>query len=189
MTRPRFWQSTYCVFYVLVAQRCCRIEDKAIRDLVTSMIQLDPSARLQASEYLSKYRGSAFPLSFSTFLHQYTLSLTDPNNPSMDPDTRVDKIYQEFDKISHLMGLRFLDDTPHIGAIRAMFGACTDVINRRVARAADACGHAYCPAGHCEEHCRRHRHAVPRPGPVHPQHVVCFISLFTHYAHAAAAPR
>ncbi|GAA6038901.1 hypothetical protein JCM8097_000564 [Rhodosporidiobolus ruineniae] len=56
------------------------IEDVEIRSLIRSMISLDPSARLSFSDYLSQYRGTAFPDLFYTFLHPFLSSLSSPSS-------------------------------------------------------------------------------------------------------------
>ncbi|RUS22693.1 hypothetical protein BC937DRAFT_87736 [Endogone sp. FLAS-F59071] len=76
-----------------------KIEDDDIKALVKHMIQLDPTKRYTAEQYLNEWcdfytafplthhlpfsklrRGAAFPQYFYTFLHQYISSVTDPHN-------------------------------------------------------------------------------------------------------------
>ncbi|RUS35036.1 hypothetical protein BC938DRAFT_476587 [Jimgerdemannia flammicorona] len=57
-----------------------KIEDDDIKALVKHMIQLDPTKRYTAEQYLAEWRGAAFPQYFYTFLHQYISSVTDPHN-------------------------------------------------------------------------------------------------------------
>nr|KAJ3420459.1 Serine/threonine-protein kinase [Polyrhizophydium stewartii] len=97
-----------------------RIEDQDIRALVKHMIQLDPSMRLSAHEYLNKWRGTAFPEYFFSFLHPYVASLSDPyfasnmaqyhvflansaNAVIADMDAKIDRIYFDFDKIAEAL--------------------------------------------------------------------------------------
>lgn len=91
-----------------------RIPDKDIRELVASMIQLDPQKRYSAEQYLEFWRGKAFPDYFYTFLHQYMEVITDPfsgqypslgvtKNPG-EADDRIDRVFYDFDKISYFLG-------------------------------------------------------------------------------------
>jgi len=73
------------------------------------MIQLDPDMRKMAEDYLALYKGACFPYYFHAFVHQYLHSITDHTNPSMtDPDSRFDRIVQDFDKIAFFLG--FLEE-------------------------------------------------------------------------------
>lgn len=91
-----------------------RIPDKDIRELVASMIQLDPQKRYSAEQYLEFWRGKAFPDYFYTFLHQYMEVITDhfsgqypslgaTRNPG-EADDRIDRVFYDFDKISYFLG-------------------------------------------------------------------------------------
>lgn len=90
-----------------------KIQDKNIRELVTHMIQLDPNSRLSAEDYLKYWQGKAFPRYFYGFLQQYMHSITDPSSGRKpvttgsehlgEPDDRIEQIYSDFDKISHLL--------------------------------------------------------------------------------------
>lgn len=51
------------------------IADAHIRDMVRSMLSLEPSHRSTFSQYLEKSSLECFPLSFSTFLHPYLVEL------------------------------------------------------------------------------------------------------------------
>ncbi|TPX59254.1 hypothetical protein PhCBS80983_g02602 [Powellomyces hirtus] len=100
-----------------------KIEDVHIKSLLKHMIQLDPSKRESAEDYLVAWRGAAFPESFYSFLHHYFASLTDlamttpvPASPvtiSANPisrtvmpasDAKIDRIYQDFARISSSIG-------------------------------------------------------------------------------------
>ncbi|AET38970.1 ubiquitin-binding serine/threonine protein kinase VPS15 Ecym_3487 [Eremothecium cymbalariae DBVPG len=48
-----------------------RIQNKALQGLVSDMVQLKPTDRLQVQEILSKYRGTFFPDHFYTFTYEY----------------------------------------------------------------------------------------------------------------------
>ncbi|KAF3767769.1 hypothetical protein M406DRAFT_61566 [Cryphonectria parasitica EP155] len=91
-----------------------RIPDRDIRELVSSMIQLDPQKRYSAEQYLEFWRGKAFPDYFYTFLHQYMGVITDPYSGQYsvsgatsnlgEADERIDRIFYDFDKISYFLG-------------------------------------------------------------------------------------
>ncbi|KAJ3026711.1 Serine/threonine-protein kinase, partial [Rhizophlyctis rosea] len=99
-----------------------KIEDKHVKDLIKHMIQIDPANRFTAEQYLAKWRGTAFPEYFYSFLHRYVASITDGStaaHPSVyqvrspttaavavaDADAKIDRIYQDFDKIVVALGL------------------------------------------------------------------------------------
>ncbi|KAF3912306.1 hypothetical protein AA313_de0204676 [Arthrobotrys entomopaga] len=91
-----------------------KIEDPEIRSLVTHMINVDPTKRLSADGYLRKWRQRAFPDYFYSFLHQYMNTVADPTSGRSpmssdfvnlgECDKRIDRIYQDFDKISFFLG-------------------------------------------------------------------------------------
>lgn len=93
-----------------------RIPDRDIRELVSHMIQLDPSKRYSAEQYLEFWRGKAFPDYFYTFLHQYMEVITDPYSGQYpvsgasrnlgEADERIDRVFYDFDKISYFLGYR-----------------------------------------------------------------------------------
>ncbi|GAA5975499.1 hypothetical protein JCM5350_002632 [Sporobolomyces pararoseus] len=63
------------------------IEHVEIRSLIRSMISLEPSSRLSFSTLLSKYRQTAFPEIFYTFLHPFLNSLNKVSSPLPPPTT------------------------------------------------------------------------------------------------------
>ncbi|KAF8435557.1 hypothetical protein BGX38DRAFT_1274971 [Terfezia claveryi] len=86
-----------------------KIEDPEIRSLIQHMVQLNPTDRLSAEEYLNKWRGKAFPEYYYSFLHGYISSIIDPSSRPPVPkkkksqsegDYRINAIYSDFDKIS-----------------------------------------------------------------------------------------
>ncbi|KAF2755391.1 hypothetical protein EJ05DRAFT_455331 [Pseudovirgaria hyperparasitica] len=91
-----------------------KITDKDIRELVRHMIQVEPEARYAADEYLNFWRKKAFPDYFYNFLHQYMYAITDPTSGRKavssghenfgESDDRIEKIYNDFDKISYFLG-------------------------------------------------------------------------------------
>ncbi|KAF2871751.1 hypothetical protein BDV95DRAFT_493448 [Massariosphaeria phaeospora] len=90
-----------------------KIQDKNVRELIMHMIQIDPNSRLSAEDYLKYWEGKAFPRYFYGFLQQYMHSITDPSSGKSpvttgtehlgEPDDRIEQIYNDFDKISHLL--------------------------------------------------------------------------------------
>lgn len=90
-----------------------KIQDVNIRELVMHMIQVDPSSRMSADDYLMHWKEKVFPAYFYGFLQQYMYSITDPSSGRKpvttgaehlgEPDDRVEQIYNDYDKISHLL--------------------------------------------------------------------------------------
>ncbi|KAE8447702.1 hypothetical protein EG329_010509 [Mollisiaceae sp. DMI_Dod_QoI] len=100
--------------YDPVATHLNRIADTDIREMVASMIQLNPESRYSAEEYLEFWRKKVFPDYFYSFLHQYMGLITDPSSGRRpisgasanlgEADERIDRIYYDFDKISYFLG-------------------------------------------------------------------------------------
>ncbi|KAF9102549.1 Serine/threonine-protein kinase [Mortierella sp. GBA35] len=105
-----------------------KIEDDHIKALIRHMIQLDPSKRYSADQYLAEWRDRAFPKYFYTFLHQYIHSVTESAGessnsgaiesaifpsiqepqtrlPKTDADEKIERIHHDFDKIMFFLGL------------------------------------------------------------------------------------
>ena len=90
------------------------ISDKDVRDMISSMIQLDPEKRYSAEQCLEFGKGKVFPSYFYNFLHQYLDLVTDPssgNRPMSgatknlgEADERIDRVFYDFDKISYFLG-------------------------------------------------------------------------------------
>lgn len=90
-----------------------KIQDPHVRDLIMHMIQVDPNTRMSAEDYLTHWRGKVFPDYFYGFLQQYMFSITDPSSGRKpvtttsehlgEPDERIDQVYNDYDKISHLL--------------------------------------------------------------------------------------
>ncbi len=77
------------------------------------MIQVDPNSRMSADDYLTHWKDAVFPSYFYGFLQQYMYSITDPASGRKpvttsaehlgEPDERIEQIYNDYDKISHLL--------------------------------------------------------------------------------------
>jgi phosphoinositide-3-kinase regulatory subunit 4 len=90
-----------------------KIQDPHVRELIMHMIQVDPNSRMSAEDYLLHWRGKVFPDYFYGFLQQYMFSITDPSSGRKpvtttsehlgEPDERIDQVYNDYDKISHLL--------------------------------------------------------------------------------------
>ncbi|EMD69856.1 hypothetical protein COCSADRAFT_156002 [Bipolaris sorokiniana ND90Pr] len=90
-----------------------KIQDRNIRELTLHMIQIDPNSRMTAEDYLTHWKGKVFPTYFYGFLQQYMYSITDPSSGRKpvttgsehlgEPDERIDRIFSDYDKISHLL--------------------------------------------------------------------------------------
>jgi phosphoinositide-3-kinase regulatory subunit 4 len=90
-----------------------KIQDPHVRELIMHMIQVDPNSRMSAEDYLTHWRGKVFPDYFYGFLQQYMFSITDPSSGRRpvtttsehlgEPDERIDQVYNDYDKISHLL--------------------------------------------------------------------------------------
>jgi phosphoinositide-3-kinase regulatory subunit 4 len=90
-----------------------KIQDASVRELIMHMIQVDPSSRMSADDYLMHWKDKVFPSYFYGFLQQYMYSITDPSSGRKpvtkstehlgEPDERIEQIYSDYDKISHLL--------------------------------------------------------------------------------------
>ncbi|RYP44993.1 hypothetical protein DL768_008607 [Monosporascus sp. mg162] len=97
-----------------VISHLSRIPEQGLREMLSSMINLDPEKRYSAEQYLDFYKGKVFPEYFYSFLHQYMELITDPSSGRApisgasknlgEPDERIDRVYYDFDKISYFLG-------------------------------------------------------------------------------------
>jgi phosphoinositide-3-kinase regulatory subunit 4 len=89
-----------------------KISDPYIRDMVLSMISLEPNDRLTAAEYLVKWNQTIFP-DYFPYMHQYLLEFStfkldapiffgtaEQDVRLADSDLKIDKLYQNMHKIS-----------------------------------------------------------------------------------------
>ncbi|KAI8081764.1 uncharacterized protein BX664DRAFT_388695 [Halteromyces radiatus] len=109
-----------------------KMGDSDIKDMVLHMIQIDPTKRFSAEQYLQEWRGKVFPDYFYNFMHEYIGLLTDKNEtlPSkiqtvennfmtaMSPalplitqphkklvsaDEKMERLYHDFERIFRLL--------------------------------------------------------------------------------------
>lgn len=100
--------------YDPVISHLSRIPDQGLREMLSSMIHIDPEKRYSAEQYLDFYKNKIFPEYFYSFLHQYMELITDsssgraPISGSMrnlgEADERIDRVFYDFDKISYFLG-------------------------------------------------------------------------------------
>lgn len=86
------------------------------KDLLRNMTSLDPNTRLSFDALLQSFRGTLFPESFYSFLHNYISSVNEVSSPSPftrshdetqrkadtlpnDSDRRLDRLWSEFDSV------------------------------------------------------------------------------------------
>ncbi|KAK6819530.1 hypothetical protein PG987_016013 [Apiospora arundinis] len=71
-----------------VISHLSRIPDQGLREMLSSMLALEPEKRYSAEQYLEYFKGRVFPDYFYSFLHQYMELTTDPSSgraPSLWP--------------------------------------------------------------------------------------------------------
>ncbi|ORY64922.1 uncharacterized protein BCR38DRAFT_513245 [Pseudomassariella vexata] len=100
--------------YDPVISHLSRIPDQGLREMLSSMVALDPEKRYCAEQYLDVYKGKVFPEYFYNPLHQYMESVTDLTSGRApisgmsknlgEADERIDRVYYDFDKISYFLG-------------------------------------------------------------------------------------
>jgi phosphoinositide-3-kinase regulatory subunit 4 len=98
-------------------QLLSKVDDENIRNLITSMLRLDPGERWHAQDYLDEYKGKAFPLYFYNHLHTLMEEITDPTSGRSVAasnevnngvaDDRIDMIYQDYERLSVSLGHGF----------------------------------------------------------------------------------
>ncbi|TFK19255.1 ARM repeat-containing protein [Coprinopsis marcescibilis] len=70
-----------------VDSQLASIEDEGIKNLIKEMIHIDPAARPTFDSLLHTSRGSVFPETFYSFLHNYISTLNEPTAPYANPST------------------------------------------------------------------------------------------------------
>ncbi|KAL0276782.1 UNVERIFIED_CONTAM: hypothetical protein PYX00_004283 [Menopon gallinae] len=79
-----------------------KIEDEGIRNLLSHMIQRDPSLRHSAETYLDQARGTVFPEYFYSFLQGYMLMFS-AAQPIMSPDEKIARLKSDIDNIIEIL--------------------------------------------------------------------------------------
>lgn len=79
-----------------------KLEDENLRSLISSMIEIDPSKRLSAENYLAAERGKLFPEYFFTFLQSYMLIFS--STPTLTPDEKIMRLKNDIGNILSFMG-------------------------------------------------------------------------------------
>ncbi|KAI1853192.1 hypothetical protein JX266_001898 [Neoarthrinium moseri] len=100
--------------YDPVISHLSRISDPGLKEMLSSMLALDPEKRYSAEQYLDIFKAKVFPEYFYTFLHQYMELLTDSSSGRApvsgaaknlgETDERIDRVFYDFDKISYFLG-------------------------------------------------------------------------------------
>lgn len=85
-----------------------KLEDPALKNLLSSMIQRDPSQRLSAELYLSQERGSLFPEYFYTFLQSYMLIFS--TSPILSADEKISRLKKDIGSIFKFLGPKKVED-------------------------------------------------------------------------------
>lgn len=109
-----------------------KIDDPDVRELIMHMVQVDPNDRYTAQQYLDLWRRRTFPEYFYSFLHQYMSLMTDPSLGRSqvnletanhgEPDDKIDRIYQDFDKVAYFLGLGGKEKSVPVDKARRLTG-------------------------------------------------------------------
>ncbi|ODV63834.1 ubiquitin-binding serine/threonine protein kinase VPS15 [Ascoidea rubescens DSM 1968] len=92
------------------------IDNIHIRNLITSMISLNPKDRKSANYYLNEYKNKIFPSHFYNFLNEYMKNMSEGinlddelkfNDRFQECDYRIEKLYNDFDKIVYFLGFDY----------------------------------------------------------------------------------
>jgi phosphoinositide-3-kinase regulatory subunit 4 len=78
------------------------LEDPSLKSLILSMIEIDPSKRLSAEDYLARERGKLFPEYFYTFLQSYMLIFS--ATPILSPDEKILRLKSDIASIFKFLG-------------------------------------------------------------------------------------
>lgn len=79
-----------------------KLEDENLRLLISSMIEIDPSKRLSAENYLAAERGKLFPEYFYTFLQSYMLIFS--STPTLTADEKISRLKNDIGNILSFLG-------------------------------------------------------------------------------------
>ncbi|XP_015367758.1 PREDICTED: phosphoinositide 3-kinase regulatory subunit 4 [Diuraphis noxia] len=78
------------------------IDDEEIRDLIKSMIKLNPADRCSAELYLDEEKNKIFPDYFYSFLQPY-LQMFSATNPIISPDEKIDRLKSDINGIINML--------------------------------------------------------------------------------------
>ncbi|XP_050436051.1 phosphoinositide 3-kinase regulatory subunit 4 [Adelges cooleyi] len=78
------------------------IEDQGIKDLIKSMIQLNPADRCSAELYLDEEKNKIFPDYFYSFLQPY-LQMFSATDPIISPDEKIDRLKSDIKGIINML--------------------------------------------------------------------------------------
>lgn len=81
----------------LVKKLLDRLENEHMRDLISSMISLDPTKRKSAEVYLDEQRGRLFPDYFYTFLQSYMQMFS--SLQILPPDDKIMRLHADINQI------------------------------------------------------------------------------------------
>lgn len=90
----------------IVQQRFQKITDDNLRNMITSMISLDPKKRKSAEIYLSEMRKVLFPEYFYTFLQSFVQIFS-----SKTADEKIGSLYPDIEQIKDILTSREEDGT------------------------------------------------------------------------------
>ncbi|CAH0555278.1 unnamed protein product [Brassicogethes aeneus] len=79
-----------------------KLEDPNLRNLISSMIDKDPSKRKTAEDYLAQERGKLFPEYFYSFLQSYMLIFS--SSPILSPDEKIIRLKNDIGNIFKFLG-------------------------------------------------------------------------------------
>lgn len=85
----------------LVAKHLRGVENDHLRDMIASMISLNPKERKSAELYLDEEKGRLFPEYFYSFLQPYIQIFS--SIPLMSPDDKVMRFSSDIDQIVELL--------------------------------------------------------------------------------------
>ncbi|XP_050537002.1 phosphoinositide 3-kinase regulatory subunit 4 [Daktulosphaira vitifoliae] len=78
------------------------IDDQGIKELIKSMIQLNPSNRCSAELYLDEEKNKIFPDYFYSFLQPY-LQMFSATDPIISPDEKIDRLKSDIKGIINML--------------------------------------------------------------------------------------